>query len=82
MGKIIACIPADSMGNKLFLKDLRLDGDRVFIQYRSTYNDIKFRETELFEADGGNNLVICGDDGTVLFRFSPKWVEPMDGGEV
>lgn len=78
MGKLIAMIPADGIGNKLMLKDLRHDGDRSFIKYRSTYNDIPFRETELFEADGGANLAICGDDGTVLFRFKPCWVDDCE----
>lgn len=64
----ILCIPASKSGDKLFLKDLRVENDKTFIKYRSTYNDIPFMEIELF-GDGNGNCVICGDDGTVLWRF-------------
>lgn len=39
------------------------------IKYRSSYNDIPFIETPLYSSDGGKNVVITGEDGTVLFRF-------------
>ena len=73
----IVVIPADGHGNKLFLKDLRQVNDRIFVKYRSTYNDIPFVETELFSADGGRNCVITGDDGTVLWRFSIKLLDKL-----
>ena len=77
MGKSLVCIPADNVGNKLFLKDLRKEKDRYFVKYRSTYNDIPFIEVEIFETDGGKNFVITGDDGTVLWRFAKQWAEKM-----
>jgi hypothetical protein len=73
MGNTIACIQADNQGNKLWLKDFRFDGEKTFIKYRSTYNDIPFKEIEIFVIDG--NFVITGDDGKVIFRFSPSWVD-------
>ena len=71
----ILCIPADNT-NKLFLKDFRVDKDKAFIKYKSTYNDIPWREIEL-GSDGNGNATICGDDGTVLFRFSLTWLEKL-----
>lgn len=39
----IAMISADSNGNKLFIKDFRVDEKgRTFIKYKSTFNDIPF----------------------------------------
>lgn len=34
--KTIACIPADSYGNKLWLKDFRAEDNRTFVKYKST----------------------------------------------
>jgi hypothetical protein len=76
MGKIIACIPADTE-NKLFIKDFRMDNDRAFVKYRSTYNDIPFVETQIYSVDGGQNVAITGDDGTILFRFSMNWINKI-----
>jgi hypothetical protein len=73
----IACIVADSFGNKLFLKDLKVDNNRIYVQYRSTYNDIPFTETELFSVDEGKNCAILSDNGTVLYRFSVKWLDKL-----
>lgn len=73
----IACIVADNIGNKLFLKELREDKDRLFLKYRSTYNDIPFQETEIFVVDEGHNCVITGEDGTVLYRFSVNWLSKI-----
>jgi hypothetical protein len=70
MSKVIYCVSADNVGNKLWLKDYRVDGSKHFVKYRSTYNDIPFRETEIYLVDGGQNFAITGDDGTVLYRFS------------
>ena len=77
MNNIICCIPADNVGNKLWLKDFREDGKRAFVKYKSTYNDMPFMEVEIFAVDGGNNLVITGDDGTVLYRFSVNWINQL-----
>jgi len=76
MNEILA-IPADNTGNKLFLKDPRRDGDRLFVKYRSTYNDIPFVEVEIFLVDDGRNYVITGDDGTVLWRFGKQWIDKL-----
>ena len=73
----IVCIPADNIGNKLFLKDLRKDGVRFFVKYKSTYNDIPFQETELFTVDNGKNCVITGDDGTVLWRIPNEMINKL-----
>lgn len=71
---MIVCIPADKT-NKLFLKDFRQEKERLFVKYKSTYNDIPFQETEIYIVD--ENFVITGDDGTVLYRFSPFWIEKL-----
>lgn len=76
MNTIILCIPADNAGNKLFLKDLRGENKRLFVKYKSTFNDIPFLETELFSVD--DNYVITGDDGTVLWRFTKQWLEKLN----
>jgi hypothetical protein len=74
---VIACIVADNTGNKLWIKDFREDKGRLFLKYRSTYNDIPFTETEVFIVDDGLNCVITGEDGTVLYRFGVKWLEKI-----
>ncbi len=80
MGVVIQCIPADKVGNKLFLKEFRQNGNRLFVKYKSTYNDIPFIEVEIFSADGGKNCVITGDDGTVLWRFPAAILERLSDG--
>ena len=70
----IACIPADQIGNKLYIKDLRIDKDKVFVKYKSTYNQVPFMEVELNIIDEGKCATINGDDGTVLYRFSTGWL--------
>ena len=62
-------IPADRDGNKLFLKEPREENNRLYVKYRSSYNDIPFVESEVFLTDGGKNGIITGEDGTVLWRF-------------
>ena len=75
----IAMIPADSNGNKLFLKNVRIDEKgRLFVKYKSTFNDMPFFEVELFSVDSGKNFAICGDDGTVLYRFSVLWIQKIN----
>ena len=73
----IAFIPADHLGNKLILKEPRKEGDRLFVKYRSTLNDMPFTESELYPADGGANYVITGEDGTVFWRFSINWINKL-----
>ena len=71
----IAMIPADNIGNKIYIKDLRIAEDKkVFVMFRSTYNDMPFIEVELGSVDSGKNCAIFGDDGTVLYRFSTQWL--------
>ena len=72
----IVSIPTDREGNKLYLKDLRVDKDKIFVKYKSTYNDVGFMETEIFSVD--NNYVITGDDGTILYRFSAEWLNKLE----
>ncbi len=70
----IICIPADNVGNKLWLKELRKKNNRMYIKYRSTYNDMPFIETEIYQVDDGNNFAITSDNGTILYRFSVNWL--------
>ena len=72
MSQNIVFIPADHEGNKLILKDLRREGDKTFVFYKTTYNDIPFTETEIFPM--GDNYVITGDDGTILYTFVKQWL--------
>ena len=74
---VIAVIPANNIGGKLFIKDLREDGVKLYIKYRSTFNDIPFVETEIYIVDDGKNCVITGEDGTVLWRFSINWLNKI-----
>jgi hypothetical protein len=74
---IIASIPVDNLGNKLFIKDLREDGERIYVKYRSTLNDIPFIEVEIFVIEGGKSCVITGEDGTILWRFSTGWLHKI-----
>lgn len=62
----ILMIPADNNGNKLFIKNFHTMNNKMFCSYRSTYNDMPFQETELYFADNNKNVIICGEDGTVL----------------
>jgi len=43
--------------------------------YKSTFNDIPFTETEIFEIEG--NFVITSDSGTVLYRFNRGWIDKL-----
>jgi len=75
--KTIAMIPADNDGNFLFLKDLRQESGKIYLKYRSTFNDVPFFETEIHAVDNGANYAITGDDGTVLYRFSSGWLKKI-----
>jgi hypothetical protein len=68
----ILSIPANHEGDKLFIKHFHTMNKRMFCSYKSTYNDMPFQETELFFADNNKNVVICGEDGTVLWRIPYK----------
>lgn len=74
----ILTIPADREGNKLFIKHFHIIHNRMFCSYKSTYNDMPFQETELFFADNSKNVVICGEDGTVLWRIPYKLVNQLN----
>lgn len=76
MTQRIAQIPADNNGNVLYIKDGFINGDKFTIKYKTTFNDIPFTETEIFEVD--DNFVITGNDGTVLFRFSSYWLSKIN----
>ena len=73
----IAVIQADNQGAKLVLKDLEREGDRLFLKYKATWNDVPWQRTEVFVVDG--RVVITGDDGTVLYRFGMEWLEKIEG---
>lgn len=71
---VVHFIPADQLGGKLILKNYRKEGDRHFVEYRTTYNNIPFRETEIFLIEEEGIFVIAGDDGTILYAFSKLWI--------
>jgi len=73
--KILA-IPADLFGGKLYLKEPIQGEKHLFVKYKSTYNDIPWRETILFPVD--NDYTITGEDGTVLFRFNKRWIDKLN----
>lgn len=75
MGNMICCIPADNKGNKLFIKDFKVENNRTFVKYRSTYNDIPFMDVEIFPVE--DKFAICGNDGTILYRFSMNWIQQL-----
>lgn len=58
---MVCCIPADNKGNKLFIKDFKVENNRTFVKYRSTYNDIPFMDVEIFPVE--DKFAICGNDG-------------------
>jgi len=74
MGQKITLIPADTEGNKLFLKGFRQNKGKLFVEYKSTFNNMPFFETELFLVDDKKNYAITGENGAVLFRFAVGWL--------
>lgn len=74
--KSIACIPADNVGNLLFILYEESNG-RFFIKYKSTYNDIPFTETEMYLVDNNTNFIITGNNGIPLFRFSVNRINTL-----
>ena len=78
MNNAILAIPIDALGNLLWVKDYKQDEKRRhFVKYKSTYNAMPFMETKLMVVDMGQNIAICGDDGTVLYRFSVEWINKL-----
>ena len=73
----IACIPADNLGNKLWIKEFRVVQNHLYLKYKSTYNAVPFVETEVFIVDDGKNCVITGDNGVVLYRFGVHWLNKI-----
>ena len=63
----IQAIPINRNGDLLFIKDFARNEDKMFLSYRSMINDIPFQRQQVFEHQ--NNVLITGDDGTVLYRF-------------
>lgn len=71
----IACIPADQEGNKLWVKDFKVNSEGATVVYKTTYNDMPWQETPIYVTEDGKGVVITGDDGTVLYTFSVSWLE-------
>ena len=69
----VCMIPADGEGNKLYIKNFRVEDGKPLVSFRSTYNDMPFMDTIVYSVDA-DTLAICGDDGTVLFRFNKEWI--------
>ena len=74
---VLAFIPANDIGDKLLIKDLREDNNKLYVKYRSTFNDMPFVETEIYIVDKGKNCIITGEDGTALWRFSINWLHKI-----
>lgn len=65
--KVIQSIPINRNGDLLFIKNFEQQNDKLFLEYRAMINDIPFQRQQVFEHQG--NILITGDDGTVLYRF-------------
>jgi len=65
--KTIQSIPINRNGDLLFIKDFEQKENKLFLSYRALINDIPFQRQQVFEHQG--NILITGDDGTVLYRF-------------
>ncbi len=65
--KTIQSIPINRNGDLLFIKDFEQKENKLFLSYRALINDIPFQRQQVFEHQG--NVLITGDDGTVLYRF-------------
>lgn len=65
--KLIQSIPINRNGDLLFIKNFEQKENKLFLEYKSMLNDIPFIKTQVFEHEG--NILITGDDGTVLYRF-------------
>jgi len=73
----IACVPIDKFGNLLWIKNCKQNGKILTIEYKSSYNDMPFMETNIYTVDGGQNIAIMGSDGTILYRFSINWLDKI-----
>lgn len=87
MGHTIQRINADNEGNGLFIKNLtakrheKKNYTRLYIEYRCTHNDYPFLPTEIFLLPD-DNVVINGDDGTVLYRFHINHLKKIDDDNI
>lgn len=70
----ILTVRADNSGNTLFVKHFSKMNNRMFCEYKSTYNDIPFQSTELFFDDKGNVTILDGT-GAVMWRFSYELIK-------
>jgi hypothetical protein len=70
----ILTIKADKDGNKLFIKHFSKMNNRMFCEYKSTYNDMPFQHVELFFDDKGNVTILDGT-GVVMWRFSYELIK-------
>ena len=69
----IAMIPDGEY--RLFIRNFQQIKNKYFIEYKTNRNSIPFRNTEIFFVDPC--FVICGDDGTILFRFHSSWINKI-----
>lgn len=65
--KTIQSIPINRNGDLLFIKDFEVIDGKMFLSYKAMINDIPFIRQQVFDHQG--NILITGDDGTVLYRF-------------
>jgi hypothetical protein len=79
MNKTIQAIPIDRKGNLLFIKDFEQKDGKMFLSYKSGYNDIPFRRVEVYIQ--GADLVITADDGTVIYRFAVDFLNKISTNE-
>lgn len=70
----IACIPADQEGGKLWIRNLTIEDNQPFIEYKTTYNDMPWAKTPTYPIEDGKFFVITGDDGTILYTYSSQWL--------
>lgn len=67
--------PVDNAGNMLLLRNFEETEDhKLYIEFRSTLNDLPFERREVYAVDEGKSIVICGDDGTVLYRIPTAFI--------
>jgi len=65
--KLIQSKPINRNGDLLFIKNFEQKENKLFLEYKSMLNDIPFQKAQVFEHQG--NILITGEDGTVLYRF-------------
>ena len=79
--EMIQAYPIDRVGTLLFLKNFEQNGDKFFVEYRSMLNDVPFQKVQVWIVDGGQNFVITGDDGTVMYRVPLFFIQKILKGE-